>query len=53
MLAPQRIGGRHLPVKIAAPEKQGSPHQWKFSSKVNTGPQFSHGFQPSVWYMIT
>jgi hypothetical protein len=25
------IFGRHLPLKTAAPEKQGSPHHWKFS----------------------
>jgi hypothetical protein len=32
---------RHLPLKIAAPKKQGSPHHWKFS-KVHTGPRFTH-----------
>jgi hypothetical protein len=31
------ISGRHLPLKIAAPTKQGSPHRWKFS-KMHTGP---------------
>jgi hypothetical protein len=41
------INGRRLPLKIAAPEKQGSLHHWKFS-KVHTGPLFAHGFQPSM-----
>jgi hypothetical protein len=31
MLARQEISGRHLPLKIAAHEKQGSAHHWKFS----------------------
>jgi hypothetical protein len=25
------ISGRHIPLKIAAPTKQGSVHHWKFS----------------------
>jgi hypothetical protein len=25
------ISGRHLPLKIAAPTKESSPHHWKFS----------------------
>jgi hypothetical protein len=41
------ISGRHLPLKIAVPAKQGSAHHWKFS-KVHTGPRFAQGFQPSV-----
>jgi hypothetical protein len=41
------ICGRHLPLKIAAPAKQGSAHHWKFS-KVHTSPQFAHSFQHSV-----
>jgi hypothetical protein len=35
------------PFKIAAPAKQGSSHNWKFS-KAHTSPQFAHGFQLSV-----
>jgi hypothetical protein len=38
---------RHLPLKIAAPAKQGLLLHWKFS-KVHTGPQFARGFQTSV-----
>jgi hypothetical protein len=39
---------RHLPLKIAAHIKRGSPHNWKFS-KVHTGPQwFANGYQFSV-----
>jgi hypothetical protein len=41
------ITGRHLPLEIAAPAKQGSAHHWKFS-KVHTGLRFAHSFQPSV-----
>jgi hypothetical protein len=47
MLAPPKFSGKHLPLKIAEPAKQGSPHYWKFS-KLHTGPQFPHGFQPSI-----
>jgi hypothetical protein len=32
------ISGRHLPLTIAAPAKQSSPHHWKFP-KVHTGPR--------------
>jgi hypothetical protein len=39
-----RISGRHLPCEIAAPAKQGSPHDWKFS-KARTGSRFAHNFQ--------
>jgi hypothetical protein len=44
-----RLGvcGRHLPIKIAAPVKQGSAYHRKFS-KAHTGPRFAHSFQPSV-----
>jgi hypothetical protein len=39
---------RQIPsLEIAAPAKQGSPHQWKFF-KVHTSLQFAHGFQTSV-----
>jgi hypothetical protein len=31
----------------ALSDKRTGPHHWKFS-KVDTGPQFAHGFQPSV-----
>jgi hypothetical protein len=41
------VSGRHLPLKIAAPAKQGSAHRRKFL-KVYIGPRFAHGFQPSV-----
>jgi hypothetical protein len=44
------LAGRHVPLKIAAPAKQGSPHHRKFS-KVHTDPRFGHGFQPSVYYI--
>jgi hypothetical protein len=44
MLAFLGISGRHLPLKIAAPAKQGSPHRWKFS----TGQRFAHGFPGTV-----
>jgi hypothetical protein len=37
------IGCRHLPIKIAAPEKQGSLHHWKFS-KVHTDSRFAPAF---------
>jgi hypothetical protein len=42
-----KISGRHLPLKLAAPAKQGSSHHWKFSM-VHTGLRFAHGFQPFV-----
>jgi hypothetical protein len=42
------ISGRHLPLKIAAPTKQGSAHHWKFS-KVHTGPRFAHSFEPFIY----
>jgi hypothetical protein len=43
------ISGRHVPLKIAEPTKQGSPHHWKFP-KVRAGPRFTHGFQSSLLY---
>jgi hypothetical protein len=48
------ISGRHLPLKVAVPTKQVSAHHCKFS-KVQNGPRFAHGFQPSVhiYYYIT
>jgi hypothetical protein len=47
MLVRLGISGRHLPLKIASPAKQGSAHHWKFS-KVPIDPRFAHGFQHSV-----
>jgi hypothetical protein len=41
------ISDRRIPLKIAAQAKQGSEHHWKLS-KMDTGPRFAHGFQPSV-----
>jgi hypothetical protein len=34
-------------LKFVVPEKQGSPHHWKFS-KAYADPRFAHGFQPPV-----
>jgi hypothetical protein len=41
------VSERQLPLKIAAPTKQVSPHHWKFS-KVHTGPRCAHGFHSSL-----
>jgi hypothetical protein len=48
-----RLGnrGKHLPLKIAGPTKQGSPHRWKFSS-VHNGPRFPHSFQPPLYIRL-
>jgi hypothetical protein len=47
IISVMRISSRHLPLKIAVPVKQGSPHHWKFP-KVHIGRRFAHGFQPSI-----
>jgi hypothetical protein len=52
MLAHLGISGRHLPLKIAVPAKQGSSHHWKFL-KVHTGLRFAHGVQPYVCVQCT
>jgi hypothetical protein len=47
------ISGRHLPLKIAAPAKQGSPHRWIFF-KVHSGPRFATAFDlPYVYDYVT
>jgi hypothetical protein len=47
------ISGGHLPLKFAAPTRQGSPHRWKFSV-VHTGPDLHTTFTlPYVYDYIT
>jgi hypothetical protein len=47
------ISGRHLPLKIAAPTKQDSPHHWKFS-KVHAVHDLHTAFNlPYVYNYIT
>jgi hypothetical protein len=45
------VSGTHLSLKIAAPAKRSSAHNWKFS-KVHTGPRFANGFQSSLWIQL-
>jgi hypothetical protein len=45
------ISDRRLPLKIAAPAKQGSLHHWKFS-KVHTSRRFAHSCQPSLCVLL-
>jgi hypothetical protein len=51
LLARLLAADTYLPLKIAAPAKQGSPHHWKFS-KLHVGSRFAHCFQPSLFIRL-